>query len=158
MGPPEAAYAVKNYFTNCHTIIPSHFKRKGDASTGGNVEQFNKELADLGVEGKTVIDPIEYQSGKPLLEYPEGEAPKEQPKQAAGPPRWGDMTWEMSKGTKIGALPGLEKGWTGQGVWGLEEEGAKPEAQANDVEKEEEKDGDANAGDEYQDADYGTQD
>ena len=135
MGPAEAAYAVKHYFTNCHTLIPSHFKREPDGRKTGSIGDFKKELEELGVEGKTVIDPIEYQSGKPLLEYPEGEAPKEQPKPAAGPPRWGDMTWEMSKGTKIGALPGLEKGWTGQGVWGLEEEGAKPEAQANDVEK-----------------------
>ena len=31
------------------------------------------------------------------------------------------MTWEMAKGTRIGDLPGLDAGWTGEGVWGLED-------------------------------------
>ena len=42
MGPAEAAHAVKNYFTNCHTIIPSHFKRVADERKTGNVGDFTR--------------------------------------------------------------------------------------------------------------------
>ena len=54
MGPEEAAYAVKNFLTGAHTIIPMHYMTfpllKGD------LPAFRACLEEQGVEGKRLID------------------------------------------------------------------------------------------------------
>ena len=57
MGPEEAAYAIKNFLTSAHTVIPMHFQTF-PALTGDHPALVN-ELNKLSVTGKRVVNSYE---------------------------------------------------------------------------------------------------
>ena len=54
MGPEEAAYAVKNFLTGAHTIIPMHYMTF--PRLAGDLPEFSAYLQEQGVEGRRVVD------------------------------------------------------------------------------------------------------
>jgi len=65
MGPAEAAYCVKNFLPTPTRIIPMHFNSFPVLT--GTPDDFEKECASLGVEGKEIIHPKTYLGGSALV-------------------------------------------------------------------------------------------
>ena len=54
MGPEEAAYAVKNFLTSAHTVIPMHFQTF--PALAGDYPALVSELEKLSVTGKRILN------------------------------------------------------------------------------------------------------
>ena len=66
MGPRDAAFAAKNFLTNCHTFIPMHF---GETMEGlsGTFEEFESQCKEQGLD-KKIISARDFFGGKAIVE------------------------------------------------------------------------------------------
>ncbi len=62
MGPEEAAFTVKKFFKNAHTVIPMHYATF--PALTGTFEAFKLELSKIGVLDKHLIDPFDQMINK----------------------------------------------------------------------------------------------
>jgi len=69
MGPREAAYCVKNFLPTPKLIIPMHFNSFPVLT--GTPDEFEKQCANMGVEGKRIVHPSTYHGGAPIVENPD---------------------------------------------------------------------------------------
>jgi L-ascorbate metabolism protein UlaG (beta-lactamase superfamily) len=67
MRPATAAYATKNFLNSPKTIIPMYFSSL-PCFKDGTVENFTKACKEAGVEGKTILNPKDYNKGKAIIE------------------------------------------------------------------------------------------
>jgi len=74
MRPAQAAYATKNFLKTPKTIIPMYFTTL-PRFKDGTVENFRKACSEAGVEGKTILNPKDFNNGKALIEWNEKDIP-----------------------------------------------------------------------------------